>query len=191
MEDNTYTLFIQKLERLQRNETQMTDVQKLQYEAELKALRKKIAGYAAQIARPFLTGGMLFKRDEPSFECVERVQAMLKSDRTKEEYHAAVKILFNTYSVNEFLGALLPTQCRVRYEGYAPYWLEHCKPYTGKAKSGEELTYWNDLIQMGWNEEYGLWFREDRNGVSEALPPTQELMQKKYFKELTWISQKG
>lgn len=191
MDENTYTLFVEKLGKLQRNEAQMTDTQKLQYEAELKALKKKIAGYAAEMARFFITGGTLFKKDEPSYECVEDITKIVQSERTKEEYREAMKILFRTYDVNRFFEALLPTHYRVLYEGYAPYWLEHCKPYIGKAKSGEILTYWNDLIEMGWSEECGLWLRGNGNGCSMAMPPTQELVRKKYFEELARISWKG
>lgn len=190
MEENTYTQFIEKLGRLQRNETQMTDDQKLQYEAELGALKKKIAGYAAEIAREYIIGWTPLKKDLASNECVERIQAITKSERTKAEYKAALKILFDTYDINRFLEALLPTHYRVRYEGYAPYWLVHCKPYTGKTKNGDELTYWNDLIEMGWNEEHELWYKES-GSVTMALPPTQELVNKKYYRELTMLSRKG
>lgn len=191
MAECTYSLLVEKLGRLQRNEAQMTVEQKTTYADELKTLRKRIAGYAAETAREFILGGTLLKKDGAADECVKRIRTIVKSKQAEDEYRAAVRILFSTYDTNEFFKALLPTHLRVHYEGYAPYWLEHCEPYNGKSYSGKPLTFWNDIIEMGWNEKNSLWYKESGNVLSMALPPTQEQVHKKYIRELETLCRKG
>lgn len=62
---------------------------------------------------------------------------------------------------------------RIRYEVYAPYWLEHCKTEVGITT--------NDLIGMTWDPEHNLWEGKTEEGNpcwTVKLPPTQELIDK-------------
>jgi len=95
----------------------------------------------------------------------------------------ASRILFSTYNVDKFLEALCPVHDRVFYEGYAPYWIEHCDVYNEEGKQthgGGEFSAWNHIIDMGWIEEYGVWKKKDEMCWMIMLPPTMELIQKEY-----------
>ncbi len=184
MEESTYTMLVEKLNKLQRNESQMTEQQKTEYAVQLKALRHKISSMAGEIAREFILGGTQLKQGEDASECAQQIQAIVQADQARAEYKAAIEVLFKTYNVAKFTTALLPIHYRVRYEGYAPYWRRHCTPYKGISYKGKPLTFWNDIIEMGWSEESGLWYREDRDRISCSLPPTIEQATEKYKVEL-------
>ncbi len=189
MEDSTYKTLVEKLDKLQRNESHMTEQQKTEYAAQLKALRHKISSMAGEIAREFILGGTQLKQGEDASECARQIQAIVQADQARAEYKAAIEVLFKTYNVAKFTTALLPIHYRVRYEGYAPYWCRHCTPYKGTSYKGKPLTFWNDIIEMGWSEESGLWYREDRNRISCSLPPTMEKVKEKYNAEVQiWIT---
>ena len=164
--ENTYQEFTEKLGKLQRNETQMTERQRVIYADQLKALKKKVAGLATEIASEFILGSVrLLKSDteKTKSECIDRVKAAIDREVEAGTMKKASRVLFTTYSIEKFLEALLPIHYRVWYEGYAPYWCQHCRPYKGTGMSGRPLTYWNDLIGMGWNSEYSLWEKEKEN----------------------------
>ena len=95
----------------------------------------------------------------------------------------ASRILFSTYDVDKFIESLCPVHDRVFYEGYAPYWIEHCDVYNEEGKQthgGGEFSAWNHIIDMGWIEEYGVWKKKDEMCWMIMLPPTMELIQKEY-----------
>lgn len=189
MAESTYKTLTEKLDKLQRNESQMTEQQKTEYAAQLKALRHKISSMAGEIAREFILGGTQIKRGEDASECARQIQAIVQADQARAEYKAAIEVLFRTYDIAKFTAALIPIHNRVRYEGYAPYWCKHCTPYTGTSYSGKPLTFWNDIIGMGWNEKTGIWYREDESRISLSLPPTTEKVKEKYEAEVQmWIT---
>lgn len=184
--ENTYQEFTEKLGKLQRNETQMTERQKVIYAAQLKSLKSKIAASGTEIARGFILGSIrILKADPPEKkdECIGRVTAIIDQEVKAGAMKRASNALFHTYDVDKFLEALLPIHNRVWYEGYGPYWCQHCKPYTGTGMSGKPLTFWSDLIEMGWNPEYSIWESEKKISWTLMLPPTMELVAKQYQEE--------
>ena len=192
--ENTYQEFTEKLGKLQRNETQMTERQRVIYADQLKALKKKVAGLATEIASEFILGSVrLLKSDteKTKSECIDRVKAAIDREVEAGTMKKASRVLFTTYSIEKFLEALLPIHYRVWYEGYAPYWCQHCRPYKGPGMSGRPLTYWNDLIGMGWNSEYSLWEKEKEICWTLMLPPTMELVSREYQQEKERMEQDG
>lgn len=192
--ENTYQEFIEKLGKLQRNETQMSERQKVIYAAQLKALRSKIAASASEFARSFILGSVrLLKADPPETkdECIGRITAIIDQEVKAGAMKKASRTLFHTYDVEKFLEALLPIRQRVWYEGYAPYWCQHCRPYTGTGMSGKPLTFWNDLIGMGWNSEHSIWEKENELSWTLMLPPTMELVRQEYKQEKERMVQDG
>ena len=184
MEESTYKRLTEKLDKLKRNETQMSDQQKTEYAAQLKAIRQKISSMAGEIAKEFILGGTRMKQGEDADECARRIQEIVQADQARAEYKTAMGVLFKTYNVAKFTTALLPIHNRVRYEGYAPYWCKHCTPYTGTSYNGKPLTFWNDIIGMGWSERERVWYKENESRISLSLPPTMEQVAAKYEKEL-------
>ena len=184
MEDSTYKRLTETLDKLKRNETQMSDQQKAEYADQLKALRQKIAGMAGEIAREFILGGTRLKQGEDADECARRIQEIVQAEQARDEYKTAMAVLFRTYNVAKFTTVLLPIHNRVWYEGYAPYWCKYCTPYTGTSYNGKPLTFWNDIIDMGWNERERVWYSESEKRISLSLPPTMEQVAAKYEKEL-------
>lgn len=80
--------------------------------------------------------------------------------------------------MDKFLEALVPVHNWVFYEGYGPYWVKHCRSYDGTGNTGDVLTAWNDIIEMGWDAEHGIWQKE--MCWTLMMPPTMELIGKEY-----------
>ena len=79
---------------------------------------------------------------------------------------------------------------RIRYEVYAPYWLEHCKTDGGITT--------NDLIGMTWDPEAHVWekaLEDGRYTWATKLPPTKEEIEKERMMDLenyeTWKKEIG
>ncbi len=180
---NIFTEMDEMLGKLRRNEEQMTEAQKKQYAVQLLALKKKIAKSATEICRSFLLCGIRILKEDENNEAIERINMILAEEIARGALKEASRILFSTYNVDKFLEALCPVHDRVFYEGYAPYWIEHCDVYNEEGKQthgGGEFSAWNHIIDMGWIEEYGVWKKKDEMCWMIMLPPTMELIQKEY-----------
>lgn len=180
---NIFTEIEEKLGKLRRNEEQMTEAQKKQYAVQLLALKKKISKSATEICRSFLLCGIRILKEDENNEAIERINMILAEEIARGALKEASRILFSTYNVDKFLEALCPVHDRVFYEGYAPYWIEHCDVYNEEGKQthgGGEFSAWNHIIDMGWIEEYGVWKKKDEMCWMIMLPPTMELIQKEY-----------
>lgn len=161
----------------------MTEAQKKQYAVQLLALKKKISKSATEICRSFLLCGIRILKEDENNEAIERINMILAEEIARGALKEASRILFSTYNVDKFLEALCPVHDRVFYEGYAPYWIEHCDVYNEEGKQthgGGEFSAWNHIIDMGWIEEYGVWKKKDEMCWMIMLPPTMELIQKEY-----------
>ena len=180
---NIFTEMDEMLGKLRRNEEQMTEAQKKQYAVQLLALKKKISKSATEICRSFLLCGIRILKEDENNEAIERINMILAEEIAWGALKEASRILFSTYNVDKFLEALCPVHDRVFYEGYAPYWIEHCDVYNEEGKQthgGGEFSAWNHIIDMGWIEEYGVWKKKDEMCWMIMLPPTMELIQKEY-----------
>ena len=180
---NIFTEIEEKLGKLKRNETQMTEAQKKQYEKNLKALKIKIAKSATKICRSFILSGILILKRDESDGVVDRINMILAEEKARGAFKEASRILFSTYDVDKFLEALCPVHDRVFYEGYAPYWIEHCAVYNEEGMQtlgGGIFSAWNDIINMGWIEEYNIWKAKEKDEWRIMLPPTVELIRREY-----------
>lgn len=180
---NIFTEMDEMLGKLRRNEEQMTEAQKKQYAVQLLALKKKISKSATEICRSFLLCGIRILKEDENNEAIERINMILAEEIARGALKEASRILFSTYNVDKFLEALCPVHDRVFYEGYAPYWIEHCDVYNEEGKQthgGGEFSAWNHIIDMGLIEEYGVWKKKDEMCWMIMLPPTMELIQKEY-----------
>ncbi len=180
---NIFTEIEEKLGKLRRNEEQMSEEQKKQFEKQLKALKIKIAKDATEICKGFILSGILILKEDESDKVIDRINMILAEEKAKGTLKEASRILFSTYDVDKFLEVLCPVHDRVFYEGYAPYWIEHCAVYNEEGKrtlGGGEFSAWNDIIDMGWIEEHKIWKKKDEMCWTVMLPPTLELIQKEY-----------
>ena len=161
----------------------MTEAQKKQYAVQLLALKKKISKSATEICRSFLLCGIRILKEDENNEAIERINMILAEEIARGALKEASRILFSTYNVDKFLEALCPVHDRVFYEGYAPYWIEHCAVYNeeGKQTMGEgAFSAWNSIIDMGWIEEHNIWKAKKKDEWRNMLPPTMELIRKEY-----------
>lgn len=185
--ENRFDRLTANLDKLRKNETQMTEAQKVEYRKPLLKLKKTIAADATEIMCGFLLAGCNFKesdRDE-----VDAIGKRLNGIMKEAEDKKAGKVLFATYDIDQFLKALLPLRLRIWYEAYAPYWIKNCEK-TGS----EEFPYHNDIIGMDWWEGHGEWATtkteggkktvDYKGGVTIMLPPTMELVQAAYQEEM-------
>ena len=193
--ENTYQEFTEKLGKLQRNETQMTERQKVIYADQLKNLKRKIAASASEIAKGFITGGIrILKKDPPETkdECINRIKAIIDQEIEAGAMKKASKVLFTTYDADKFLEALLPIRYRVWYEGYGPYWCKHCYlPDQEEIERKGWGDYWayNDIIGA-WYSKHNVWVYKD-GAVTIMLPPTMELIRREYKQEKERIANGG
>ena len=192
-----YERFKENLGKLQRNESQMTAEQKVKYKKPLLKLKHEIADDATEVMRNFLVSGIRLAdedRDSEDWKAVIRksesfIDEWSKSGRMKE----VSKVLFTTFDIDEFTLALLPLYYKIWYEAYGPYWLKHCLP-----TFEDEFTFSNDIIGMEWWEENQEWAAvkiegkkkvcDYQRGVRIMLPPTDELLQEAYQKDLEGLS---
>ena len=124
-----YEKLSQMVARLKRNDEQMTMAQKKQYAKQMASFRMKIGKLAISVAEEFLlTGVRILKEDDPVlvYKAEERLSKIIKDEVVKGTLRNAIKILLSTYSMDRFMIALCPAQCRVFYIGYGPYWAAHC-----------------------------------------------------------------
>ena len=182
---NTYEELREALGKLKRNESQMTGAQKKQYKKQLDALKHKAAGLANQVARDFLLMGIRIRKDDGD-EAVERIKAIIVKENGNLK--KAMKALLATYSMDKFFAALLPSQTRIFYEGYGPYLARHCVP----VKDGDgdaRFSYYNDIIDMYWAEEWSEWKRKGEWCVTIMLPPVMEMIRKRYQEEMAELGE--
>ena len=179
--ENIFTKINEKLGKLRRNETQMTDEQRIEFAGRLRALKIKIAEDARKICRSYLISGItLLKEDAKEVkEAISRIEMIMAEENARGTFKKASRILFSTYSVDKFLDSLCQVHDRIECEGYGPYWAKHCRPCEG-GDSDEKFSFWNDIIEMGWVEEWQCWKKKGEPCVTTMLPPTMELILEEY-----------
>ncbi len=177
------------VERLQRNETRMTPEQKKQYAKQLKALRREISLLSYEVAQALMVAGMRVQKADGD-ECAERIAHVIEEEYKKGVLVTAAKTLLSTYSLKAFIKCLVPSQIKVWYEGYGPYWVSHCMPVDDRDNE-TAFTYYNDLIDMFWSPEWTVWKQKGEWRVSIMLPPTEEEISKEYAERLARLEDKN
>jgi len=180
----------EKLRKLGINETKMSQEQFVRYASVLKKYRMDIIAGANEILKHFwLSGIMIRKGDAQAGAICKEITAVINDEAAKGEMKRLKDILFQTYSLNEFLNAACRMHCRIRYEAYAPYWTGTCEkkplpngiPWIGLGASG--AAWYNGMIDMYWHDRYGLWVAEKETAWRDSLPPTRELCEAEYMRE--------
>lgn len=190
--ENNYNRLVENLGKLKRNETQMTKEQKEQYKKPLLKLRKEIADDATEIMKSFVTMGMRLGEDTDPEDWKKVIR---DAERLVDEWDKqggiknASKVLFSTYDIDAFLTALCPIHCTVWFKAYGTYWLKHIRE-TGE----QEYPYYNDILDMHWWKEANEWAKtkieggkrvtDYHGGVTIMLPPTRELLDAEYKREM-------
>ncbi len=184
-----YTKTAENLGKLRRNEAKMSQEQFVQYASVLKKYRTDIAAGAGEILKRFWLGGMMVEKGVKADALRREVQQIIDDEAAKGEMKRLKDILFQTYSLDEFLNAACRVCRRIRYEAYAPYWVSRCVqrplpdgiPWAGIPASG---TAWhNSMIDMYWDDRRGIWAAEKEAAWRSGLPPTKELCEAEYAKE--------
>lgn len=187
--ENLYGETVKKLEKLRRNEDQMTDAQKIQYKEQLRQFKICIFTSAIKILESFLYMGTRCRMDDLEVkDMMDAIKRINKEEQKAGELKRLQKVLFTTYSLDKFLGESVRWHNRIWYEAYAPYWLTHVTKH-----DNPEYPYYNDLIDMYWWDKCNEWAAtkiEDgkqvtdyHKGVTIMLPPTKELIEKEYAEE--------
>ena len=186
---NIYSETAEKLDKLRRNETRMSQEQFVRYTSALKKYRREIIAGANEILRYFWLNGIIAKNEgERNILCKE-IQKIIDDEIAKGEMKRLKDILFQNYSLDEFLNAAYRVHCRIRYEAYAPYWTHRCKKkplpdgidWIGMEAAG--AVWYNSMIDMYWHDGYGIWVSEKEAAWRGSLPPTDELCEAEYEKE--------
>ncbi len=172
---------IAALDRLKRNETQMSKDQKLQYASQLDALKQHVQSMALDIGRAWLFEGMRVARRDTY--AMERVRSVLSENEIRDAERAALTVLFSCYDLGRYLDLLTPLRLKVFYLGYGPYWAKHCNPVT-ESDGDIHFSYYNDIIDMFWTEKLHEWKRKGKWEVIAMLPPTIEMINEAYAMEL-------
>ena len=153
---------------------------------------------ACKMARAFLFSGMPgiesigfagaagYGTDQDTVQGSIRIILMQHRNKVK----AAVKGYLDDGDQDAFFLALFPVHLKIRYEAYAPYWLQHCHPVSDYDDAAE-FTYYNDLIDMYWVGEWQEWKRKEKWEVTIMLPPTKGLILLKYREEMRGVEMSG
>lgn len=186
---NIYLETAQKLRRLGLNETKMSQEQFVRYASVLKKYHTDIIAGVNEILSSFWFGGLYIKKGRQADALCREIQQIIDDESAKGELKRLKDILFQTYSLDEFLNAACRVNCRIRYEAYAPYWTGTCEkkplpagiPWAGLDASG--AAWYNSMIDMYWHDGYGIWVSEKEAAWRGSLPPTDELCEAEYEKE--------
>lgn len=186
---NIYSETAEKLRLLGVNETKMSKEQFVRYASVLEKYRTEIIAGANQILRSFWLSGLIVEKGGQSDAVCRAIQKIISSEAAKGEMKRLKDILFQTYSLDEFLTAACRVHCKIRYEAYAPYWTHRCKKkplpdgitWIGMEAAG--AVWYNSMIDMYWHDWYGIWVAEKEAAWRESLPPTEELCEAEYEKE--------
>ena len=116
------------------------------------------------------------------------IRIILMQHRNKVK--AAVKGYLDDGDQDAFFFFFFPVHLKIRYEAYAPYWLQHCHPVSDYDDAAE-FTYYNDLIDMYWVGEWQEWKRKEKWEVTIMLPPTKGLILLKYREEMRGVEMSG
>jgi len=182
----------EKLDRLRRNEEQMTPEQRKQYAKNLQNFKKQIAEECTEILRAFLLDGLqVLKGDEGGADAIKRRIAMITEKQSwKDRMLDARDILFRTYSLDEFLTAVCPMHDEIWYMAYGPYWVSKTQvdPETGEITNPVVDAIWGEKFY--WNAEHNQWEGKEKLTWTIMLPPTQELLEKAYREEVERYEQR-
>ena len=168
----------EKLEKLKRNLTQMTEEQKERYLVPLGNLKLEIAAYVGQMtSEHWLLGYRFSKAKDPEdataqIRCRKACNDILQTERAINISKHAHEVMLETYDLNEYFKVLEPLNEYIFFKAYAPYWLRHCKSEVLQGSDNTVFSYSNDLIDMKWDPEQRLWVG-DSGQFAEMLPPTQ------------------
>lgn len=182
--ENYYGRMVENLGKLKRNEEQMTPEQREKYKKPLQKLKQAIKDDATEMMLHFLIGGCrILKSDEKGMaDFIEAAQRILDEDDGKTSKEAG-RVLFATYDEEKFLEALIPLHYRIWYEAYGPVWLSHCIP-----TADPEYPYTNDIIKMEWEAKSSVWINREELSFTTMLPPTKELLEKRYQEDRTMVN---
>lgn len=161
------------LAKLKRNEEKMTKEQKKQYAAQLKSYKHRIAELANKIGGEFIVSGCRIFNEDVNEELMSGLYQICEHEKKGGSYKAASRILWKTYSIDEFLEILCPVHDRIWYEWYGPYWLS-------KVVFDEERQVYTTPLLPGMHWEKNQWYSDDPDKlqVTIMLPPTKELLDK-------------
>ena len=178
--------FQEKLDKLRRNEEQMTPLQKKQYAKNLQAFKKQISAEAEELLRDFFFGGIIvLKEDEQAGdEIVQKAKQIVESRWGKDQLKQASRALFRNYSAHDFLEAACRLWTEIEFKAYGPYWVsktwrDHKK---GAYRNPLPDAIWG--VPFYWKDEWHEWVADDLSSVTVMLPPTKELLEESYKKEV-------
>lgn len=147
------------LDRLKRNEQNMTPALREKHKGALRMLRLEIAEDATLIAHHFLLDALVVPE-------ADRAAFLKRCDEVLTGQGGITRVLFSTYSVERFIESLTPLWGRLMSEAYAPVWMAHCH------RTGDpDYPFYSDLIQMYWESSTRMWVNIDGTAFTMGLPP--------------------
>lgn len=182
-----------KLARLQRNLEQMTPEQRVQYANNLQIFKKQIAKECNEILREFFLGDLkVLKGDEGGADAIiRRIDAITGTAWWKDRMKDLRDHLFQTYSLDAFLEESCRLHDEIWYKAYGPYWVSKTQvdPETGEITNPVVDMIWGEKFY--WNAEHNQWEGKEKLTWTIMLPPTQELLEKAYRKEVQLYEQRN
>ena len=182
----------ENLDRLRRNEEQMTPAQRKQYAKNLQNFRNQIILECNEILREFICGNMyVLKGDEGGLDSIKRRMAIItETDRWKNLLRDLKAVLFQSYSLDAFLEAACPMHTEIWYKAYGPYWVTRTQvdPETGEITNALVDAIWNEKFR--WVAEHNQWEGKEKLTWTIMLPPTQKLLEKAYREEVRLYEQR-
>ena len=176
----------EKLDKLRRNETQMTPEQKKAWKKNLQAFRNQIIAEVNEIMTAFVFGDLkvLNEDDGAADQILARVKKLVETDWWKRHRDHAKDVLFGSYSLQEFADALCPMRTEVWYKAYGPYWVSKSvtDPATGEITNPVVDEIWDE--KFVWSAEHRQWEGKEKMTWTIMLPPTMELLKQSYEEEV-------
>lgn len=183
----------ENLDRLRRNEEQMTPAQRKQYAKNLQKFRNQIIRECNEILQEFICGSMyVLKGDEGGLDSIKRRIAMITGTQEwKDRLLDAKDVLFRTYSLDAFLEEACRMHDEIWYKAYGPYWVSRTNvdPETGEITNALVDAIWGEKFR--WVADHNQWEGKEKLTWTIMLPPTQELLEKAYREEVKLYEQRN
>ena len=156
----------ERLQKLKKNREgiQQTDLPK--YQKALTQLENRIMDLHKETFLDIVFSGLLIdNKDESDLQKAGDVMRDILEEQGKQIAEECKQALLGKYDLNAYILVGLRVQCEFERRFYMDYWISHVKVLGG--------IFYNDLIDMWYDEDYNLW-EDSEYRFRISYPPIRE-----------------
>lgn len=163
------------IEKLRKNREKIPqDILKTRYATAYRKLLADIQDMVQELIKRICIQSLPFhaKDIEEKEQFLKAIQELIEADISGEILTKIGHAIFKEYNLTKALEIAELISNRICKDIYGNYWLSNCHEHDGKIH--------NDLIDMDWDDENGLWVNSDVGSVSLMLPPSKAMIDNEF-----------